>query len=270
MTYNDLIMNNRPILFFDSGIGGLPYLSHLKDLLACEDFIYVADTKNFPYGEKKSEDLRNIILNTVNSIVKKFNPKAVVIACNTASVTALKQLREIVEVPVVGVVPAIKTASLKTENNKIAILATKRTVEGKYLDNLINEFSSGKDVYKVGASNIVNFVEYDYYNSSKEDIAEYISKSVTELKHTSVDSVVLGCTHFIHVADEIKEALGDNVLVIDSREGVSRQVRRVIELNSGDVIGQGYFYMTKEMDNVSSYKYLCEKAGLKFEGEILV
>lgn len=263
-------MNKRPILYFDSGIGGLPYLSHLKDILACEDFIYVADSKNFPYGEKNSDDLLNIILNTVNSIVEKFNPKAVVIACNTASVTALKQLREIVKVPVVGVVPAIKTASCKTVNNKIGILATKRTVEGKYLDNLINEFSSDKDVYKVGASNIVKFVEYDYYNSSKEEICSYIKKSVTELKHINVDSVVLGCTHFIHVANEIKEALGENVHIIDSREGVSRQVRRVIQLNSDNETGQGHFYMTKERGNIGNYKFLCEKAGLEFKGEILV
>lgn len=263
-------MIKRPILYFDSGIGGLPYLSHLKSILVNEDFIYVADSKNFPYGDKSSEVLLNIILDTVNSLVEKFNPKAVVIACNTASVTALEQLRETIRIPVVGVVPAIKTASLETSNNKIGILATKRTVEGKYLENLINEFSPDKDVYKVGASNIVQFVENEYYNATREYIDDYINNSVEELKKSCVDSVVLGCTHFIHVAEEIKKALGEGVSIIDSREGVSRQVTRVIQRNRDNEQGKGYFYMTKEVEDSNNYKYLCDQAGLKYKGEILI
>lgn len=258
-----------PILFFDSGIGGLPYLTHLKKMLPGENFIYVADSKNFPYGDKDEQDLVEIITETVNSVVSKFNPKAVVIACNTASVIALEELRRDRDIPIVGVVPAIKTASSITKNNKIGILATNRTVKGEYLGNLIKEFSIDKDVVKVGASEIVTFVERDYWSSKKDYIIKFIRKSVKDFLTSGVDSVVLGCTHFIHVANEIKEVLGDDVNVIDSRDGVSNQVLRVIELSDNKSDGIGEFYLTKEINDCRNYRFLCEKADLDFKGEIL-
>lgn len=261
-------MNNRPILFFDSGIGGLPYLTHLKNRLPNENFIYVADSKNFPYGDKKEEDLLNIITNTVNKIVDKFDPKVVVIACNTASVTALSELRSNRSIPIVGVVPAIKTASNLTQNNKIGIMATNRTVEGEYLKRLIEEFSPDCEVVKVGASKIVTFVERDYHNSENNSILPIINDAVKEFSKMGVDSVVLGCTHFIHVADEIKVALGKEVKVIDSREGVSNQVMRVISVRDNKKTAQDSFYLTKDLKDCRNYRFLCNRADLKFKGEI--
>lgn len=261
---------NNPIVVFDSGIGGLPYLVHLRDRLSCENFVYVADSKNFPYGNKNENDLKILIVDTIKVIIEKFNPKAIVIACNTASVTALKELRSITKIPIVGVVPAIKTAALLTKNRRIGILATKRTVEGKYLQTLIKDYSSENQVFSVGASDIVEFVERDLHNATKEFKNNFIRHSVSEIKLYDVDSVVLGCTHFIHVADEISKALGQHVKIIDSRDGVSRQTERVITLNTiSGKKGYGYFYMTKLLNDNENYRSLCINADLEFRGEIL-
>ncbi len=261
----------NPIVFFDSGVGGLPYLVHLRNRYPWENFVYIADSKNFPYGEKSEESLIDIITRTVTGIIKGFNPKVIVVACNTASVTALKQLRESTDIPIVGVVPAIKTASGLTNNNKIGILATNRTVNGSYLQNLIDEFSSDKEVHSVAASDIVTFVEKYFHNTSKQKISEYIREQVIPLKQKGVDSVVLGCTHFIHVAKEIGDALGNHVQIIDSREGVSNQVSRVAILNKDSGIkGQGLFYITKELNDSHNYRSFCLEADLEYKGEIRI
>lgn len=260
-------MVKSPIAFFDSGIGGLPYLVHLREQLPSEDYIYLADSKNFPYGNRDISDLKEIITSTVQRIINHFQPKCIVIACNTASVTALDELRQITDIPVVGVVPAVKTASQITTNNKIGVLATKRTVEGQYLQKLIDNHSHGKEVFTVGASDIVNFVENELYNASEDDIQAFILNSVEELISNDVDSVVLGCTHFIHVNREISRAFGKNVEVIDSRDGVTRQILRVIDqrgLDSSD--GNAFFYTTMEQSDSSSYRGLCRSAGLQFKG----
>lgn len=259
---------NSPIIFFDSGIGGLPYLVHLRDRIPWENFIYVADSKNFPYGDKSEDLLKKIITETIGNIINEFKPKVIVLACNTASVTALNELRQSTKVPIVGVVPAIKTAASVTKNNKIGILATNRTAGGEYLKNLIKKFSSGKDVYPVGASDIVNFVERDYFSATKESVDSFISRAVSALKEHDVDSVVLGCTHFIHVAGEISVALGNNITVIDSREGVSNQTERVIvQKTDRNMRGFGHFYITKKIDDCRNYRSLCRDSKLEFKGE---
>lgn len=260
---------NKPIVFFDSGIGGLPYLVDLRERLPWENYIYVADTKNFPYGNKEEKLLKILIIDTIKNIIKKFNPKVIVIACNTASVTALKELRGITSIPIVGVVPAIKTASNLTKNKRIGILATKRTVEGEYLKKLIIDYSSENKVFLVGASDIVEFVERDFYNATPKVKQDFINNAVADLKLHDVDSVVLGCTHFLHVAEEIRLALGDNVHIIDSRSGVSKQTERVIKLEENKVhYGYGMFFMTKELDNNKSYRFLCINSKLDYKGEI--
>lgn len=260
-------MIEKPIVFFDSGIGGLPYLVHLREQLPGEDYIYLADSKHFPYGNRDAQDLKVIITSTVKRIITHFNPKCIVIACNTASVTALDDLRQITDIPVVGVVPAVKTASQRTTNNKIGVLATKRTVEGQYLQQLIDDHSHDKEVFTIGASDIVNFVENELYNASEDDIHNFIMNSVEELIKNDVDSVVLGCTHFIHVNSEISRAFGENVEVIDSRDGVSRQILRVLDKKHQDSReGVALFYTTMEQIDSSSYRGLCSSAGLNFKG----
>lgn len=262
------LYSSRPILFFDSGIGGVPYLTHLREQIKDEKFVYIADSMNFPYGDKDRTELISIVTETIKSLVTKFNPKIIIIACNTASVTALDSVRSILEIPVVGVVPAIKTAA-QGESSKIGILATRRTVEGDYLKSLINEFSHGKEVIRLGASGIVNFVENNYFNSTYEESVKFIKESVVKFSESRIDSMVLGCTHFIHVEKEIREAFNNSVEIVDSREGVTRQIIRVLKDNiySGED-SYGEFYLTKEISNIDNYKFLCKREKLKYKGVV--
>ncbi|QEN05790.1 glutamate racemase [Thiospirochaeta perfilievii] len=258
---------DKPIVVFDSGVGGLPYLVHLRNRFSWEDFVYIADNKNFPYGEKTEESLVQIISILVTNIIKRFNPKAIVVACNTASVTSLKYIRELTSIPIIGVVPAVKPASDITRNNKIGVLATKRTVRGQYLQDLINKFSPDKEVVLVGAGDIVNFVETKMYNLEQDEIKEYIRDQVEPFKKSGVDSIVLGCTHFIHVSDEIEEALGSGVKIIDSRDGVTRQVGRVTDIGKvRERVGTSSFFLTNSRD-VDSYIVFCKKHNVEFKGE---
>ena len=141
-------MADDPIVFIDSGVGGLPYLEKARIYMPGENLVYVADNKNFPYGEKSAGQLKSIILMLIRKIVDKISPKLIVIACNTASVVALSLLREEFGIPFVGVVPAIKPAGEYSENGKIGLLATRKTVEDPYTDTLINEFASSCRVEK--------------------------------------------------------------------------------------------------------------------------
>ena len=261
---------NNPIVFFDSGIGGLPYLTHLREILPQENLIYIADNKNFPYGEKSKDHLIKIITSITDLIINRFNPKAIVVACNTASVTALNDIRSLSNIPIIGVVPAIKTAASMTKNNKIGVLATKRTVNGEYIKKLITEFSYDKDVYSVGASGIVEFVEKSLFFSSTKSVQKYITESVKELKRIGVDCVVLGCTHFIYVSEEINRALGPQVKVIDSRDGVSNQVKRVLSGVLRDSPNPSYsdFYNTSTQENDRNYLEICRSFKLNFRGEL--
>ena len=147
-------------------------------------------------------------------------------------------------------------------------MATRRTVEGEYLSDLIEKFSNGNEVIKVGAPGIVSFVENEVYSRPEEDVRDYIEKSVKELKDKNVDSVVLGCTHFIHVSNEIQRALGDNVTLVDSREGVSNQVKRVLGEPCNKCHSESFFYLTSEIEDIDKYKRLCVENELIFKGVI--
>ena len=137
MNRNDAhCLDHRPVVVFDSGVGGLPYLQRLREFLPDETFSYVADTANFPYGEKSTAELNDIVHRQMERLIHRIVPKLVVVACNTASVVALSELRAAFGLPFVGVVPAVKPAAETTENKRIGLIATRKTVEDPYTDML--------------------------------------------------------------------------------------------------------------------------------------
>ena len=222
-------MSNRPIAFFDSGLGGVPYYEWAARELSGEQFVYLADTLHFPYGEKSPELVREIVIEQIGNLIRATDPKVVVIACNTASVIALDALRARFTVPILGTVPAIKPAARVTRNRKIAVFATERTVKDVYTERLVRDFAADCTVERVAASQLVGFVERRLFAASPDERAEVVSRAVEPLKAAGVDTVVLGCTHFVYLADDISRALGANVRVLDSREGVGRQLIRTLQ-----------------------------------------
>ncbi|MEI8092723.1 MAG: glutamate racemase [Spirochaetales bacterium] len=222
-------MDRRPVAVIDSGIGGLPYLDWLQEHLPLERFVYVADRRNFPYGEKTPQRVREAVAQLSRDLLEHYQPKLMVVACNTASVLALDHLRSVFPGPVVGVVPAVKTAAGRTRNGRIGVLATQRTIEGGYLERLVAEFCPGRQVSCWAAGDIVTLVEDDPLKPDPEARERILSHWASVVREFGADTLVLGCTHFLHVTRELQVHLGPEVVLLDSREGVGRRVETLLD-----------------------------------------
>ena len=222
-------MNTRPIAFLDSGIGGLPYLHWVRQRLPGERYIYLADTEEFPYGEKSNKELIRVVSMRIATVIDKFSPKLVVIACNTASVATLKALRERFSIPFVGVVPAVKPAAESSPTGKIGLFATNGTISDAYTDALIEEFASSCSVTRIGDGNIVDFIEKRYFDAKPIERSRMLETSVNRMRESNIDTLVIGCTHFIYIEDELQNALQGRVRILDSREGVGRQIVKLVK-----------------------------------------
>ncbi|MBI9105517.1 MAG: glutamate racemase [Spirochaetales bacterium] len=259
-------MNRAPIVFIDSGIGGLPYLEWIKKRLPEESFVYVADNENFPYGMKTKDTLKKIMYSLIKRITDKYNPKAVVIACNTASVISLSFLRENFSMPIIGVVPAVKPAAIISEKKRIGLMASNSTIEDSYTEKLIEDHASDCIVCRYAGSEIIDFIENNLYGSKRDDISNVIQPAVDFFIENDVDNVVLGCTHFLFLEDYLKEKLG-KIKLVDSRDGVGNQIIRILRKHSllSDRKNNDFFIITGEPDNLSNkenYNWISEKYGL--------
>jgi len=263
-----------PIAVFDSGVGGLPYLLWLKQNLPAERFVYLADRANFPYGEKSEQQLRMIITETVGRYIAAQRPKMMVIACNTASVTTLADLRRTYKIPFVGVVPAVKPAAEMSRAKSIGIFATRRTVEDPYTQDLIQTYARDCRVSRYAGVEIVELVENRFFNTSGEEKRRILAPAVDFFLERKVDAVVIACTHFIFVEPELREMLGPEVRIIDSREGVGRQTIHVLQeqqLQVGESQGQyrdgNRFYITRDEDE-ERYRRFAAEHGLQWGGKL--
>lgn len=230
-------MNKAPIVFLDSGMGGLPYLQATRALLPGTPFIYVADTAHFPYGTRSEDDIRAILAGLVERVLDRFDPAVVVLACNTGSVVALSDLRDRFPVPFVGVVPAVKPAAREARAGEIVILSTARTADGEYLAGLLENFAADTPVSIVAAGALVDFIECRFTPERADEARAAVRDALSGIDPAASDAVVLGCTHFTHLAPEIQRELGPAVRVIDSRAGVARRVAELAGAGGGPAGG---------------------------------
>ena len=187
--------------FLDSGTGGLPYLLHLKEKSPHSNCVYVADTKNFPYGEKDTPRIIEAACSAAELTVKRFKPAAFVIGCNTISVTALEELRRrFFPVPFVGTVPAIKRAASLTKNGKIGLLATRRTIEELYTAELAERYAANCTLISRADPDLIDFVEHGFFTASDAEKEQAVRPALDFFLKHDADTVVLGCTHFLHIA----------------------------------------------------------------------
>lgn len=228
--------------FLDSGTGGIPYMLSLHSQMPEAKCVYLGDTMHFPYGEKSLQEVTDCASVAIKEIIQRWNPRALVIACNTISVTALSNLRQLFpQLPIVGTVPAIKLAAGITKNKRIGLLATNATVQHPYCQNLINEFASDCVVVKRGDPLLIDFVEKRYFEASTEERLNAVKDAADFFKNNGCDTVILGCTHFTHIAQEMQQVCGKDIKVIDSRDGVSRQAVRQLLASAGsaDALAMG-------------------------------
>lgn len=270
--------------FIDSGTGGIPYMLYLAQKYPGYSSIYVADTENFPYGEKTHDEIIRSVSDLVHRIVSFAEPKVIIIACNTISVTALETLRKSFPYPFVGTVPAVKLARTMTKNNKIGLLATMRTVQEAYTDKLISDFASDCQVFKRGDSDLVTFVEKEYSSASIQERKKALEPAVSFFTSCGTDTIILACTHFIHLTKEMQEMCGSSVSIIDSREGVVKQAMRLLEhetTSNEQVLSASCsrehkkssytFYFTGDRDDqtLTSYFSLMKNFGVSWGGKLL-
>ena len=217
---------NKKIGVFDSGLGGLSILKELVKLLPNEDYLFYEDSINNPYGQKSEEELLKIVDNVVKILLKK-DCKIIVIACNTATTSCMKKLREMYpDVIFVGTVPAIKVAYDNGYKNTI-ILSTPYTMSSKRVEELIHDYHNpDQNIINISGENLANLIELD----KKSEIMELLNRVLGEYKDKA-DSLVLGCTHYSLIKEEINSVLPNTVL-LDGCIGVSKEVKHQLEMNN--------------------------------------
>ena len=221
-------MNNNPLGVFDSGIGGLSVLKQIIKLLPNEKYIYYADTDNVPYGLKTKEQILEYVENAIDFLNSK-KVKAMVVACNTATSVAIKDLRSDYNIPIIGIEPAIKPAVENRKNKKVLLMATPVTVKGEKIRNLIKRLGAEDIVELIAMPKLVEFAESGEFNT--ERVKEYVSESLEKFNLEEYSYLVLGCTHFPYFKTTLKEMLPDNICVIDGSIGVAERLKEVLEDN---------------------------------------
>ncbi|OHD10532.1 MAG: glutamate racemase [Spirochaetes bacterium GWB1_48_6] len=225
-------LDERPIAFFDSGVGGLPYLAAARRILPGERFVYLADRAGFPYGTKSVERVIGLALDAIGALVAKTNPKAIVVACNTATELAIEEIRAANPgVPVVGTVPAIKPAAALSKCRRLGVVATPAAAAAAYLTDLARKWAADCVVVKLGDGALVDFVEHRFIDASRDERLAAVRPSVNAMLEKKVDAIVLGCTHFLHLAEEFKEVAGPGVAIVDSRDGVAARLATILGSN---------------------------------------
>jgi glutamate racemase len=223
-------MDNRPVLFIDSGLGGLPYAHFFHAHNKSERLIYVADRANFPYGPKPKEMVKELVLSLVENLVSTYNPKILAVVCNAASVSALSALREMFpELPIVGTVPAIKSAVLASQKRCIGVLGTQRTIEDPYISDLAAKYGPDCCVLGEAAPDLVDFVEYHWLEADNEERLMAVKPWVEKLRSKGADALVLACTHFLLLVEEFRNVAGKDISVFDSVEGVTRRLESILD-----------------------------------------
>ncbi|SFD38239.1 glutamate racemase [Pragia fontium] len=215
-------------LVFDSGVGGLSVYQEIRQLLPDLSIIYAFDSAGFPYGEKSEQVIAERVVKLVGAICQQHQIDIIVIACNTASVVSLPALRDSFDIPVVGVVPAVKPAASLTRNGIVGLLATKVTVNRPYTHELIAKFAQDCQIKLMGSSRLVELAEEKLHGQPV--MAEELKQILSPWLNTpqAPDTIVLGCTHFPLLKEELAAVLPKETLLVDSGAAVARRVATLL------------------------------------------
>ncbi len=262
-------------IFFDSGTGGLPYMRYLKEKKPNARCIYLADTKNFPYGEKTSAEITLAASLALQTIFLSYTPRAVVISCNTLSIVALDFFRkQFPNILFVGTVPAIKIAGEQSHNRRIGLLATNRTVQSSYVQRLIKDFASDCDIVFRGDPELISFIENSFFFASDAQKEDAVRPSIDFFRNHVVDTIVLGCTHFLHIIDISSKLAAPDMKIIDSCAGVVNQALRIAPVDDfvEDESFPSIFYVTGHDENQDDfdfqerYQSIADTMGIEYGG----
>lgn len=216
-----------PIAVFDSGMGGISVLRDLYQLMPYEDYLFFGDSANAPYGGRPVEEVRDLTMNRVAELLD-IGAKAVVIACNTATSAAIVPLREkYPNIPMIGLEPAIKPAALQNPNGRVLILATRLTVAQPKCQLLMERYQDTAELIPLSAPGLMEFVERDMLHT--EELDSFLRKLLAPYIENPVDAVVLGCTHYPFLKEDIAKVLGSHVRFYDGGAGTARETHFKLE-----------------------------------------
>lgn len=250
------------ILLYDSGMGGLTIYDEIRKVLPKAHYLYCFDNAFFPYSEKPEKVLIERSVKIVQKIAEKQPLDLVVVACNTASTVVLPALRESFNIPIVGTVPAIKPAASISQTKTIGLLATKGTVVRPYVSELIDKYASDCIVEKIGSTDLVEIVEAKQ-QTGKVDIAR-LQKVVEPWKHhTTLDTIILGCTHFPLVKEELKQILPHIKYFVDPGIGIAKRVISLLdkEYSQQKTPLENVAFCTESSDDLEQKQKIMEKWG---------
>lgn len=221
--------NNKPIGIFDSGIGGTSIWSAIHQLLPNEKTIYLADSKNAPYGQKsKAEIVALSIKNT--KFLLELDCKLIVVACNTATTNAIQELRAKYSIPFIGIEPAIKPAATNSKTQTIGILATQGTLNSELFNKTAEMYQDTKIIEQVGHG-LVQLIESGNINSP--EMTQLLHSYLNPMIEANIDYLVLGCSHYPYLIPQIKKILPAEIQIIDSGEAVAKQTQNILKEKVG-------------------------------------
>lgn len=221
-------MKKSPIGIFDSGVGGTSIWKEINAMLPYENTIYLADSKNAPYGGKSTEEILELSIKNTELLLK-MGSKLIVVACNTATTNAIAYLRENYSVPFIGIEPAIKPAALKSNSKKVGVLATKGTLSSDLFHETSKNYASGITILEREGIGLVPLIEDGKVDS--DEIKRLLHQFLQPMLDEGIDYLVLGCTHYSYLMPVLKKILPKHVKIIDSGEAVAKQTKAILDKN---------------------------------------
>ena len=253
--------NNQPIGVFDSGIGGTSIWRAIHQLLPNEQTIYLADSKNAPYGQKSKQEI--IALSMKNTeLLLEMGCKLIVVACNTATTNAIRELRAKYDIPFIGIEPAIKPAATHSKTQTIGILATQGTLNSELFNKTVEMYQDTKIIEQIGHG-LVQLIESGNIDST--EMNQLLTEYLTPMIEANIDYLVLGCSHYPYLIPQIKKILPPHIQIIDSGQAVAKQTQRILREKVGFSSlenGQPIFYTNTNpevLKKVLNDKYTVEQ-----------
>lgn len=260
------VSDARPILFFDSGVGGLSVLAPTRARLPRAPLVYAADDAGFPYGTRGESEIAGRVPALLGRLAERYRPRLIVIACNTASTIALAAVRGALDLPVVGTVPAIKPAALASRSRVIGVLGTAATVRQPYVDRLSAEFAADCTVLRHGSARLVELAEAKLRGDAvpSGDVAEELAGLLDQPGGERLDTVALACTHFPLLQDELAAAAGRPLTFVHGGDGIARRVAYLTQGQSWPATtGPGTAVFTGSADPEAGLRASLARLGLE-------
>jgi len=235
------------IAVFDSGVGGISVLRHLRARMPGERYLYFGDSANAPYGSRSTEEVKQLTLAAAKKLTTEYGVKALVLACNTATAAAVKEVREAYpHLIVIGIEPALKLAADHFPGGRVGVMATEVTLREEKFDSLLHRFDENCEVFKIPAPGLVQLVEA---GKAEAEEAEDLLRPILSPYVGKLDALVLGCTHYPFAAKAIRKILGEDVSLLDGGDGTARETKRRLKEAGLLEEGEGELQMINSAGN---------------------